>query len=777
MYQKYTSKIKFFVTFLLITSIANYSTAQNSKETTSSTIEGIIVDQYGKPVEFADIFIQAGNCVTQSNENGNFTLKCELTKFPATATVQLLGFEILQYKIEKPGTYKDLRFTMTPNQNITPDIVVSGTMKEVNRVDSPVPVEVFNPGFFKRNPTPNLFEGMQNINGVRPQLNCSVCNTGDIRINGLAGPYTMVLIDGMPIVSSLATVYGLFGIPNSLVERIEIVKGPASSLYGSEAIGGLINVITKKTSSAPLFSLDLMSTSWAETNLDLGIKSRIGKNIDILTGLNLFWFGRVVDDNQDGFTDMTLQKRGSIFQKWNFQRKDQKLFSIAARLFIEDRWGGENNFTPEFKGTDIVYGEQINTKRWELLGNYELPLQEKFIYQFSLNGHHQNSFYGTEAYNADQRIFFNQLLWDKKIKNHDLLGGIALRYTYYDDNTPATGGTETTGGINAPEHTWLPGIFIQDEISFNQKHKLLIGARYDYNSNHGNIFTPRMAYKFSPNAGNIFRFNFGTGFRVVNLFTEDHAALTGARTVIIEDNLNPERSYNFNLNYLKKIFLEDGHVINVDISAWYTYFDNRIIPDYDTNPNQIIYANLDGYGISRGVSANADFEIFHGLKAMVGASILDVFVEDQGEKIQQILTERYTGTWSLAYTPPNAKWTIDYTGNLYSPMRIPLAGDLDPRPEFSPWWSIQNIQFTYRNLGKLELYGGIKNLLNWRPTNGIPFLISRTQDPFDKQVSLDNQGNILPTPDNPYALSFDPNYSFAPNQGLRVFLGVRYSFR
>ena len=110
---------------------------------------------------------------------------------------------------------------------------------------SPIPVEVYSPAYFKKNPSPNIFESLQMVNGVQPQLNCNVCNTGDIHINGMEGPYTMILIDGMPIVSSLSTVYGLAGIPNSMVKRIEIVKGPASTLYGSEAVGGLINIITK----------------------------------------------------------------------------------------------------------------------------------------------------------------------------------------------------------------------------------------------------------------------------------------------------------------------------------------------------------------------------------------------------------------------------------------------------------------------------------------------------------------------------------------------------
>jgi len=120
------------------------------------------------------------------------------------------------------------------------EVVISGTLKEVTKLESPVPVEVYTSKFFKANPTPSIFEALQNINGVRPQLNCNICNTGDIHINGLEGPYTMILIDGMPIVSGLSTVYGLSGIPQALIDRVEIVKGPASTLYGSEAVGGLI---------------------------------------------------------------------------------------------------------------------------------------------------------------------------------------------------------------------------------------------------------------------------------------------------------------------------------------------------------------------------------------------------------------------------------------------------------------------------------------------------------------------------------------------------------
>src|SRR5690606_1698146 len=283
-----------------------------------------------------------------------------------------------------------------------------------SRLESPAAVEIYTPAFFKKNPTPSVFDALQQVNGVRPQLNCNLCNTGDIHINGLEGPYTMVLIDGMPIVSGLSTVYGLSGIPNALIERIEIVKGPASSLYGSEAVGGLINIITKKPAQAPRIYADAFATSWQEYNTDLGFKFDAGKKASVLTGVNYFKYANPVDKNKDHFTDVTLQDRISLFQKWSFNRKENRLFSAAARYYYEDRWGGEMDWTKKYRGGEEVYGESIYTKRWEFLGSYQLPMKEKILFSFSYNDHDQNSVYGSTPYMAQQRIGFGQLTWDKK---------------------------------------------------------------------------------------------------------------------------------------------------------------------------------------------------------------------------------------------------------------------------------------------------------------------------------------------------------------------------
>jgi outer membrane receptor for ferrienterochelin and colicins len=295
--------------------------------------------------------------------------------------------------------------------------------------------------------------------------------------------------------------------------------------------------------------------------------------------------------------------------------------------------------------------------------------------------------------------------------------------------------------------------------------------RYDYNSVHGGIVSPRLNYKWSsPDKFTVIRLSAGNGFRVANVFTEDHAALTGAREVVFVDDLAPERSWNVNLNALRKIYTENGFYIALDASAFYTHFSNRIIPDYESNPNLIQYANLDGYAVSKGVSLNTELSWPFGLVMNAGATLMDVSITEEGETFRQLLTERFTAVWSVRYTIPGTGVNLDYTGNLYSPMRLPLLGSLDPRDEYSPWFSIQNIQIS-KSWGNWEVYGGIKNLLNFTPPDNS---IARPFDPFDQDVDFDENGQVIPTESNPYALTFDPTYVFAPNQGIRGFAGVRF---
>ena len=733
----------------------------------NATISGTVSHSLGK-ASSANVYLKGTTIGTTTDNNGSFIL----SNIPAGNYVIVASFVTYEsdeknLSIKSNGNI-EINFFLNRDQKKMKEVVVTGTMKPVSRLESPVPVEVFTARFFKSNPTPSIFEALQNINGVRPQVNCAICNTGDIHINGLEGSYTMVLIDGMPIVSGLSTVYGLNGIPQSLIERVEIVKGPASTLYGSEAVGGLINVITKKITNAPIISADIFDTSWGELNIDVAAKFSVGLRSESLLGMNYFKFNQRIDNDDDNFTDVALQDRISIFNKWNFKRKDNRIFTIAGRYVFEDRFGGDKDWNPKFRGSDIIYGESIWTNRWEVFGAYQLPTKERMILQFSANNHDQNSVYGNTRYIADQKIGFGQLTWYKALSTkHDLLAGLTMRYTYYDDNTTATEISNIENKENVPTHTRLPGIFFQDEITLNESNKILFGMRYDYNSIHGSIYTPRFNYKWnSEDKKNILRVSLGTGYRVANVFTEDHAALTGAREVVLLSDLNPETSYNGNINYVKKMFTKNDLLLSIDSSVFYTYFNNKIIPDYDTDTSKIIYDNLSGYAVSQGISANFDI-VFKELKILAGVTAMEVFSVQNSVKERQELTERFTGTWSIGYNFDDIGLSIDYTGNIYSPMILPTQTTedfLDPRPSKSPWFSIQNIQLTKKIGDEMELYFGIKNLLDWTPwesLEGLPYL-GNTNDPFEKNAT-------------PNSLVFDPAYVYGPNQGIRGFLGIRYT--
>jgi len=730
---------------LLVVGFLQMSHAQNN------LVKGVVFSE-GKTLEGASVIVYGSKIGTITDASGNFELQLSNIKNPRII-ISYLGHKSFIKKINTKE--QNLGNIVLEIDDQLEEVVVSGTLKPVSKLDSPVPVEVYARTFFKANPTSSVFEALEIVNGIRPQLNCNVCNTGDIHINGQEGSYTMVLIDGLPIVSGLSTVYGLSGIPQSLIERLEIVKGPASTLYGSEAIGGVINLITKIPENTNKVSYDTFVSDWGELNTDLGYKYKLTNQSTGLLGVNYFNYSNPIDNNGDGFTDLTLQDRVSIFNKFDIGKK----LSLATRYVYEDRWGGQIDWNSSYRGGDQIYGESIYTSRIEFFGNYKF--NEKFSFQFSLNDHNQNSAYGTTIFNANQTIGFGQFIWNKSVRKNDVLIGLAYRYTFYDDDTTAT--FDDINSKNKAEKTHLPGIFIQDEIKIDKQNRLLLGVRYDYNSIYGSIFTPQLNFKTSnKEQSSIFRFSMGSGYRVTQVFTEDHAALTGARDVVFLNDLKPEKSWNINLNYVRKIYFTQGHIIDFDSSIFRTVFSNKIIPNYDSNPNQIIYDNLSGTSVTQGASININALFQNSLRINLGITYIDSFVEEEGVKSFPYLTERFQGVWRVEKKINRHGLSLDLTGSVTGPLKLPLLGDLDPRAPFSPTFSIINFQLTKRWNNTTEFYIGVKNILDFTPDKNS---IARANDPFDRDLLNDN----------PYELTFDPSYVYASNQGIRFFFGLRWN--
>jgi outer membrane receptor for ferrienterochelin and colicins len=238
--------------------------------------------------------------------------------------------------------------------------------------------------------------------------------------------------------------------------------------------------------------------------------------------------------------------------------------------------------------------------------------------------------------------------------------------------------------------------------------------------------------------------------------------------VVISEALKPEQSYNANLNYQRHTNFNKGF-ITTDVSGFCTYFTSKITGDFDTDPNKIIYNNLKGYAVSAGATLNTEVHFTFPLKISAGLTYNKVYRMDKDtlgryHKNIQIHAPEWSGTYSVSYTFTKAQLTLDWNGQWSGPMRLPILPE-DFRPEYSPWYCLMNVQATKKFTFGLEIYAGVKNMLNFMPKNPL----MRPHDPFDKTAS--------DTQTNPNGYVFDTSYNYAPLQGIRGFVGLRYSFR
>lgn len=710
-------------------------------EAAAQVVRGVVTSE-GEPLRGATVRVEGLSVGVLTDEGGRYhlsRLRPGQYTLVATAPGHAPGREPVTIGA---GTEATVDFDLAVRALTTDPIVVTGTRKEVRLSESPVKVEVIASSYLAKRPTSSLVDALESVNGLYQQVDCGVCYTNSIRINGLEGPYTAVLIDGAPMMGALAAVYGLNGIDPAVIEQVEVIKGPASTLYGPEAMAGVINVITKDPRFAPTLSGHVYGSSDGELNLDFSASPRTD-GVQALVSGNLFRLDRFIDRNGDGFSDVPRQERAALFGKVSIPRDGRDVLDVFGRYYVEDRAGGVRAWTDADRGSGEVYGESILTERLELVGRFTPRGDDRLVFDFSGSAHRQDSWYGDTEFMARQQVLHGNAVWNPvATRAHDLLLGAAVRYQGYDDDTPATA---------RAERRWIPGIFAQHEAAVAPRLRALGGIRLDHHAEHGVITSPRLNLKWTPSLATTVRLNAGTGFRVVTLFTEDHAALTGARTVVIAETLAPERSYNVALNLNHTV--GDESPLTIDADVFYTRFSNRILPDYDADPNLIVYRNLDGYSVSRGVAASisrAPGEIPLGFS--LGGTWLRVFTVRDGVREPQLHAPEFQGVFSVSYDLEGPELTLDYTGRVTGPMALPSYPAPFTRPTRSDWYSVQHLKLTkhIHGMDELDLYLAVDNLFDYR------------------------QASPLIDPSNPFGDSFDTAYVYAPMRGRSLIAGVRF---
>lgn len=741
----------------------------------SGQLKGKVFNEEG-PLPFATIQIKNTKIGTTCDINGVFQFD-ELSIGKHLLIVSFVGY-VAQKKEVEITAEKILEVEIVlASISALDEIVVSGTMKPTYISQSPVKIDVVTSeklDTYLPSAASSVIQSAQLVNGVQEVVECGVCYTNNISINGLPGSYTAILMDGTPIYGSLASVYGLNGIPNMIIDRFEVIKGPSSTLYGSEAVAGVINIITKNPENQPPLSIDLMASTHEEFFGNIAFAPRLNKS-NAYVGINFGHANHYSDNNLDGFGDAVNSDHISIFSKINFFRRSDKIFTLAGKFYYEDRRNGVEAYLldrayRELRGSDQIYGESIYTNRLELFGTYALDTKADLKIDYSFSNHLQDSYYGDQYYEASQRIAFTNFIWSFGKGKHDFLVGSSLRYDAYDDNTIATEETIDGEVENQPNNQFVPGLFVQDEIRFTEKFTTLAGLRVDHHQDHGLIFAPRLNLKLNTSDWSSLRFNFGTGFKVVNLFTEDHAFVTGQREVVIAEDLDPESSYNFALNY-NQIYTGLGGSGSLDFEAFYTYFSNKIIANYD-RPGMIIYDNTNGYAESLGLGMNWNHKFNFPMDLNLGVNLLNstqTKIEQNGSKNTQDIL--YAPKWSSVFTANyqfhRSRINIAYSAQLTGIMALPEVYDLDdmgnpvdePRPTKSDPFSIHQIQVSKPIETNYTLYCGINNLFNY----------------IQKESPLVgyNDPNYAPG-FSPY---FDTAYAYAPNHGIEFYLGFKWDLQ
>jgi len=737
-----------------------------------TNISGFVKSESGN-LGYASISLLNSQNGVIANDDGYFEIDIDLSKHN-DLLISYIGHVSKKISIKNNTlNFNNIIIYLDEDINGLNEIVVTGTLKDEYVTESPVKVNVITSkkiNSFLPSAGTNLTKIIQLLNGAQEVVACGVCYTSSISINGLEGPYTSVLMDGIPMYGNLASVYGLNGIPNMIIDRLEIIKGPSSTLYGSEAVAGVINIITKDPENQPLLSIDIQGTFLNESFINMALTPKIGKTIGYF-GVNWDRKNHYDDFNNDGFGDDINIDRISVFNKWDIHRKSNKQFTISSRYYFEDRRNGVEEFLKNdnyknLRGSENIYGESIYTYRFELFGKYEFDFVKDLEVNYSYSTHNQNSYYGSDYYVANQDIFFSQFTLNKKYNKHDFLYGLSIKNNLYDDNTIATEKVVNGDKRNSSSNQFVPGLLVQDKFKPSEKISLIGGLRFDHFKDHGLIFAPSFHIKYNPGEWLAFRLNAGTGFRLVNLFTEDHAFVTGQREVKILEELQPEKSKSLilNTNYIYTGFNGSG---NFDIDLFYTYFSNKIIPNYD-NQKYIIYQNSEGYSYSKGVSGAWNHSFLNGTAFTLNFNHQVVKYTDYNNNKKTMLEMEHSPKWTAGLNikfPINSSWFINTSSNYVGIMQLPEVFNMEingqiseiARPEKSKPFSLHNININGKLGNKNEVYFGVLNVFNFRQKESP--LVAYNDPNYNKGFS-------------PF---FDTSYAYAPNQGTKVFIGYKFN--
>jgi len=560
-------------------------TTLGSAQEFKGSITGKIMSS-GKPVPFANIGIKGTKLGGVTDENGLFKIEL-INSGVYELQVSYIGFETKVQRVTVTDKHPHVTATINLNQisKILDEVVVTGTRNEKRRLDSAIPVNVLDSRVLQLTQSLNLSEGLSFQPGIRVEKDCQTCNYTQVRMNGLPGSYTQILINSRPLFSSLAGLYGLEQLPASMIERVEIVKGGGSVLYGSSAVAGTINIITKDPTSNSFELSSTGSTIQGESNdiqTDLYTSLIHPKRNSGLSLLVSHRDRQAWDANADGFSELAQFKNLSMgVNGFVNPDKDSKL-RLSMNGIHEIRNGGDRlNKEPhlrqqsEYRDSKIAAGNvDYSRSFYRIRSSMELYAGA----QLTSRDHYTGSF-GSDGYgNSENQTFigggqFNYTLLNFISGKNILTAGLEYQYDYVFDEIKAY-------NYLVNQETFQTGAFIQSDWDLHPKINFVSGLRItSHNKTDHFIYSPRFSllYKIHPRVQA--RISRSQGFRAPQAFDADmHIAFSGGGVALttIDPNLKAEQSssYNASLDYNAAF---EKYIYGFTLNSFYTQLNNTFI--------------------------------------------------------------------------------------------------------------------------------------------------------------------------------------------------------
>ncbi|MGG8496271.1 TonB-dependent receptor [Tenacibaculum sp. TC6] len=738
----------FTIIFLGISFIAN-----------GQTIHGVVKTSKGEVLPFATITVKHTSMGITADENGKYRLS-GLPEGKVVVEASFAGFVSgkKQVMITK-HIQKEVNFSLVEHDELLDQITVTGTRTDKRNTKNPVIVAVINSQTLANVQACNLSEGLNYQTGLRVETDCQTCNYTQLRMNGLAGGYSQILINGRPVFSPLTGLYGLEQIPTNMIDRIEVVRGGGSALYGSSAIGGTVNVLTKIPKKND-YSIGFTYQNVKGT--DDYIVSGNGTIVyeDKNAGISFFMNNRKrgwYDANGDNYSELPELKNNAFGASLFFLPETNQKIEVNFSKMNEHRYGGEMvDSQPHFafQSEERIHDVYVGNVDYQVNFNEN---KSSFITYFAAQytgrdhytgvrpnigtsedeAHLLNPPYGKSTTSTLQGgIQINHQLDNFIIGNNVLtLGGEFVQDDVYDEIKAYT--------YKVDQLTRNLGVFFQSDWELNDQWNVLAGFRYD---NHtldaldrngaakkiiNNVVSPRMSVLFKPFNNGQLRATWGTGFRAPQAFDTDlHIAFAGGGVsrVVLANDLKRERSnsYSLSFNYDKPT---EHYIYGFTFESFYTNLNDAFyLEGIGEDTFGEVFEKRNGKGaVVKGITLETRFNYDGIVQFETGltyqSSQYKIAVKNSDElplKKQFLRTPNTYGYATLTYTP-NQKIKLalnsTYTGSmevlhLASNQNL-LKDEYFQSPTFFNVGINASYKFTFNSLkANMEIHGGVKNIFD-----------------------------------------------------------------